>query len=304
MIARHVRRIVSVLTAGLALAIVARPTPAQAQLRVYLDRDGDGEYRIVGSYPVSYERALTEFARVGGAPRTEADSFLSAKAVPGVAFGVPQSWEGFVAFLQQTYPSMPLTNQDCDNTVRVIRASIVWTCDGLPCAPADQCTGFFAAATARFRCIAGGDPPCPALKRDCLPNGNPINITAFNTVGGTACVCDPGGNCVMGPGVPNGNGIMFDNNVCDCFRSIGVFVVKINGNPVGRLYVYRLAGQLVAVVDPNAQSRPPCGPSPVQVVGPGMYQFMCNQTPFHIVRQGNQFLWVAGPFSGTLCPVT
>lgn len=190
---------------------------AGEQLKVYLDPDGDGTFEKVASYDVTFAAALKSFAEAGGAPWDGTGTVLSGDEVDGVAFDGPQSWQGFLDFLASNYATQ-VTGQLCDDAVFVVPGSIRWRCDRLACRPEDRCTGHFRKGTAKFQCVPGGVPPCPQEKAFCGPIARKLKLKAFDTNGGTACQCNGFGNCVKGTGTPNGQGIIFTNDVCQCMQ--------------------------------------------------------------------------------------
>jgi hypothetical protein len=145
---------------------------------------------------------------------------LNGSTVEGLAFDEPQSWDGFVAFLDANYNNvMERSFQYCDDTIVV--GPITWFCN-LFCAPQDLCTGFFSNAWAPAECLPMGDPPCLPDKPVCTQIFPTANIVAFDTMGGPACHC-LGPNCVVNPAaVPTGTGIMHDNDICQCKGTISV----------------------------------------------------------------------------------
>ncbi|MCK4342582.1 MAG: hypothetical protein KAY37_12760 [Phycisphaerae bacterium] len=198
------------------LVIAGFTAGASAQLHVSYDPEGDGTYQKAATYEVSYEDALRAFMAAGGAPWDGTGTVLNAREVPGVSFDGPQSWDGFVAFLEARYENaLDRGLQDCGAVIQVDLGSLRWSCAGLQCIPVDECEGFFAGATANFRCL--NIPPCPTPPAMmCLPVADWADIVAFNTTGGTACTCD-GPNCVHGTGTPDGTGLMHVGDVCKCF---------------------------------------------------------------------------------------
>lgn len=212
------------ITALISIAAVAQD--AAAQLKYYQDTNGDKIYELVAVYTVTHQEALAAFAAAGGAPWDGTGSVLNAAGVPGVNLTGLHSWQGFVDFLNANYAAgLPESNQLCDNTINI--TAINWACGPpLDCNPNEDCRGLFIPVpqpNANWNCVAGGDPPCPSAKPSCVKNGNLPVVTAFDTIGGTACHCPGGvsGSCVVNPAaVPTGGGIMFTGDVCVCANPI------------------------------------------------------------------------------------
>lgn len=203
-------------------AVLGWAASASAQLKVYLDPDRDGVYQKVGSYSVSFDDAIRAFADAGGAPAT-GDSTLGLQRLPsGVSFDGPQSWDGFIDFLDANFGAdAARTGQLCDDTV-ALAGPITWTCGGGTCPPGTCTPDEYdpGSASAAFTCV--NDPPCPGEKPRCVPIAATINISAFDFAGGDICECDGGDPnlCVVGPGTATGTGVIFDNDVCQCFEPV------------------------------------------------------------------------------------
>ena len=203
--------------AGLVLLVFG--TSVSAQLNVMVAPDGDEVYEKIRSYPVSYDEALRAFAEAGGAPWDGTGTILySADEIRGVSFSAPQSWDGFIAFLDETYPSQMGRLPLCDDT---IIGTIDWICTGLNCDPVSDCQDNHYSAVffvGDWFCVPGGDPPCPPEKPICAKTGAAPTIVSFTTSGDPLkCVCagGVGGVCTKNSGA-SVTGWMFEGDVCEC----------------------------------------------------------------------------------------
>lgn len=196
-----------------ALAAAALAPTSRAQLKIYDDPAGTGDYVQTHEFDLTFEEALRYFSLAGGSPWTGEGQVLNVKRTNGVRFDGPQSWDGFVRFLDENFDNVAPLTALCDDVVR-LTGPITWSCAIMPdpC-PGAGCDGFFESATAPFACL--NIPACPGARPSCTKLRVALNIVAFNTLGGTACTC-AGPACVVGPGLPSGRGIMHDNNVCEC----------------------------------------------------------------------------------------
>lgn len=228
--------------AGLVLLIFG--TSVSAQLNVMVDPDGDEVYEKIRSYPVSYEEALRAFAEAGGAPWDGTGTILySANEIRGVSFSAPQSWDGFVAFLDETYPSEMSRLPLCDDT---IIGTITWDCDGLSCTPESACeddqygpVGF----VDNWFCVPGGDPPCPPEKPSCVKTGVSPLIVSFTTdADPLKCWCQGGlGGVCKKNLAASVTGWMFEGDVCECTEPIptvsewGLIILTLLGLTAGTI---------------------------------------------------------------------
>jgi len=208
----------TMLVASVCVSLLIAPG-AFAQLRVSVDPDGDGVFEKIRSYPVTFEEAIEEFAKAGGALWDGTGAALNIVS-EGLAasFTEPQSWDGFLSFLDNRYPGGSLrTFALCDD---MITALFGWTCGApLDCTPVTDCQGLVATiGLLGFDCIPGGVPECPDAKSRCvsIPGALP-NIESFTTAGGTACHCPGGvgGACLINPAATV-TGFMFTGDVCRC----------------------------------------------------------------------------------------
>ena len=211
---------VAVVSLGV-LAVADVTAEDGGRMLIWVNRDGTNQYYLAAAYDVSHAEAMRAFADAGGAPALgyEDEQLFNGESVPGVELTGPQSWDGYMAFLKNTYggwdPNAASAAPACDNTVSVENSTLEWTCGGLSCAP-DQCAGFFYTANVRYSCI--NSPPCPD-PTFCQQLKNRAIVSSFSTSGGTACECNATPSCVRGSGTLVPGTIVVNDFLCDCVLS-------------------------------------------------------------------------------------
>lgn len=238
------------------LLLLVCNTSVSGGLRVSADSDADGVFDKIRSYPISYEEALTAFAETGGAPWDGTGTVLNAREIPGVSFSGPQSWDGFIAFLDRRYSAGAVaTSRRCDDS---IAGRFVWDCDApWDCTPVTDCEGHANAYFTDFACRVRGDPVCPDAKDFCTPTGTWPEVQSFSTWGGPACHCPTGegGPCVVNTNAHVRQVLYVDELLCTCtwyWRVVptvsewGLIVLTLLGMTIGTVTYARRRVQTVA----------------------------------------------------------
>lgn len=190
------------------------PAPASDVVKVYLDPDGDGNFDKIREYPVSPQQAVRAFQQAGGAPWDGIGERLTFdEQITGVSFPEAQSWDGFLAFMDQNYRGgVVASNQLCGSTINF--TSNVDCTTGRNCTVVTNCTNGTPPVTfPSFSCIAEGVPPCPLTGKDlCQKTGiQPVffgyTVPACTCRGGAGGICEPQGGPI---------GVMHTGDVCGC----------------------------------------------------------------------------------------
>lgn len=209
---------------GIAIILLAvtsmGDTSDRTELKVYWSAAGNDTYNLVGVYPISFEAALKDFAAAGGAPFTGApgDQVLNIQKSLGVTFEEPQSWDAFVAFLEERYGQTKDAAiwERCDGIVQVDPNSLTYTCAGLSCPPdPDECVGFFASASINYICL--NIPRCPVTAPYCRKMRARLPLSSFTTSDNPVCRCGFTNECEKHPSPGTISGFMHQVAACRCY---------------------------------------------------------------------------------------